>query len=704
MWTDIMQKRRIVCSIPHALIWTALWTVCAGYPAAAQAGDQGLSCGLNRRPLRYGVVLDASSSLTANRRSTEVAYGRVLTALAASLCSTDDSLRVYPFAAEGGTVQPPIWTLRPGPWLFRDAPGAAKAILDRGSPHTDLEAVMASAQRLFLTDTLAALILITDGSYFPADTGKDTVEVGFVLQRLQTLYERVAALRSAGHPVYAIGLGSDHVGAIDRALVIREPADAETWKWTVGDVLLDLRTSSGTDLLRAVFGSAFHRMEEPWVPDVLFGDAEAPWRSQLGYESSVDLKLEAVREISMEHLVFLPDSGAAGRRCPHPAVIFQSRQSSVEPSSARFCSVEKPRPGEIDSLVSSGVEFFFRQTEAFQLSYLPGILYGYHQIVIGEPAQPCASEKVREYVQNGGPWPPRGPRQAWAVLLGQDTSAEAGVLSDSVLPTDTLNMVSLPGSGCLVPSRQAGEPWRREGRHLLLVRRNGVTMLRRVELRNPRIGGQPRLRVLAGGFPPGSIAWLSICARTEDRLAYDESVGLSWGGRNLFLHPLAPQRSRIWCGARASRQFSSVVLVSEVKRSGYLFVTTETDPNAHLSSAEWYPVDRSGRGWFLMSWPFVLGLVVLSTVAQVWYWKKVPTATARATNESIALLLTRRSCTLLRNMVLVLVLAEIITFLFVLDPSGVTQLPAKAVIALSLYALKLSIAYLLPELVEDSLS
>jgi hypothetical protein len=106
-----------------------------------------------------------------------------------------------------------------------------------------------------------------------------------------------------------------------------------------------------------------------------------------------------------------------------------------------------------------------------------------------------------------------------------------------------------------------------------------------------------------------------------------------------------------------------------------------------------------------MSWPFVLGLVVLSTVAQLWYWKKLPAATAGATHESITFLLTKRGCTLVRNVVLVLVIAEIVTFLFVLDPSGVTQqLPTKAVIALALYALKLSIAYLLPELIEDSLS
>jgi hypothetical protein len=682
----------------------ALSAVLICFPAtvsAQLAGQTDLRCG-TRSTARYGIVLDASSSLSTHGTSAETAYSRILRVLAESLCRTDQPLRVYAFPEEYGTLEGPVASLRPGTGLVREVPVVSRLVLSRGSRHTDLDVVVSAIERLFTTDTLDAVILVTDGSYYPAGFSPDSATLHTVLARLNSLYETAARLRENRMPLHVIGLHSDQAHALDQQLVLRAPLDPADWIWEPGDTAIDLTTASGSALLRTVFGNSFHRQDEEWVPAVLFDGSYSVWRARLGYESSVGLRLAALRAVSLEHLVFLP---ADGTECITLKVgmALQFRRTASDGSRRQFCSLENPDAAVIDSLIKYGVqEVVFRQRPVFELAQIPQVLYGYYQIAVAEPGKVCAPETVRDHFLNGGAWPPSRIPRAWAVLLPQTLTFHDSATASFALPSDTLALVSIPGTDCLIPDRNIGEPWRAEGPHLLWVHRDTMAMLQRVELRKPRVGSSPLLRVLPGGFPPNSAAWVRICADVTEVLGPDQSVGLAWAGRNLFLGRMNSAHSHSGCTEPGSHRFSSVVRIASLKPSGYLFIGSETDPLTHITTHEWYPVLNSETGMFLMPWRYIILLVFISVCGQLIYWRWASQSADRH-DESQAKRITRRGCTIFRVIIFTLVISELITCWFVLDRSGVTPIPWEVIVAMVLYGIKLTIAFMLPELIEDSL-
>ncbi|HYR09869.1 MAG TPA: hypothetical protein VEQ60_18990, partial [Longimicrobium sp.] len=560
--------------------------------------------------------------------------------------------------------------------------------------------MVSAIERLFTTDTLDAVILVTDGSYYPTGFSRDsTTTLHAVLARLNSLYETTTRLRDSRKPLHVIGLHSDEVRAIDRQLFLEAPLDSADWNWEPGDTAINLATASGTALLRSVFGNSFHRQDEEWVSDVMFDGPNSVWRARLGYESSAGLRLAALRAVSLDHLVFVPAEGTECVRLKL-GVVLQFRRTASDGSRRQFCSLENPDAAVIDSLIKYSVkEVVFRQRPVVELAQIPQVLYGYYQIAVAEPGKVCAPETVRRHFLNGGTWPPSRTPRAWAVLLPQTPASHDSASASFTLSSDTLSLVSLPGTDCLIPDRNIGESWRNEGPHLLWVHRGTMAMLQRVELRRPRVGSSPLLRVLPGGFPPNSAAWVRICAGFTEALGRDQAVGLAWAGRNLFLGKPSSTQSQSGCKDPGSHRFSSIVRVSSLKPSGYLFIGSETDSLAHITTSEWYPVVNSETGMFLMPWRYILLLTLISLAGQVIYWKWF--SKSADGHETRAKRITRRVCTIIRVVIFTLVVSEMVTCWLVLDKSGVTPMPWEVIMAMFLYAFKLSIAFMLPELIED---
>jgi hypothetical protein len=154
--------------------------------------------------------------------------------------------------------------------------------------------------------------------------------------------------------------------------------------------------------------------------------------------------------------------------------------------------------------------------------------------------------------------------------------------------------------------------------------------------------------------------------------------------------------------------FSSIIAVEGTRSSGYISVARTGTSNR--TSEEIYPVVKGGRGHFLLPIWLAVGVFGLGCVLQLCFWswqrdhgsrwRRLPDAEKQDGGKRLG----RRLVTLCRAGALALVLAEIGIVLRVTDRTGTfSYLGPSIVIGVALYAAKLGVGFLLPEIVADEL-
>lgn len=661
-------------------------------PAGAQNGEDaaGLKCG-TRRPIRYALVFDASASLRRHQESVVEAYTRLLRVLSEALCEGDRPMQVFAFPRDGGGHMQTDLQLRPGNGQRELARQVARQLLQTRTPHSDLPMVLRSVSR----DVHAydVIFFVTDGSYYPRALHGQEIGLDAVRDSLDVLAGLAKDPR-----LFVIGVRAEHEPALDPALRARlsPPADGD-WRWgSPGGAEVELDTARGGALLHALFGPRYQPIEELSLPRFLFAGSHGAWLRAAGYRAGTAMQIGDLREVRLEHLVAERPADSATARCP--------RDPAIEPRLAtayglrEFCSIQAPDTTVLARLAReqwSGFAYLQAQVPGFDS--IPASIYGYHQLILPTEKGACTAAHVQQYLAAGRPWPDSTSETGWVRLVHLGTRG-----------TETVGLVPLPGTGCLVAGGRGGTPLRSTGTHLLYASAAGRVAVKTVELNASPLAWQPELRFWSGGFPPSNAAWLHVCVGLRAPLSPGERLYLITGERTFELRPPGAKKCQVY-GGRQGHLFSSIIAMDGARRSGYLSVglTGTMQP----ASAEIYPVVNVSRGYFLLPLWMAAILFGIGCLFQVGYWRWLrrrrgprssPPPPQKSDGESRVL---RRIATLCRAGLLALILAEFVIVVLVTDKSGTfSHLGPQVLIGVAIYAAKLWVGFLLPEMVADELT
>lgn len=675
----------------------SLLVLCAGTAGAQDAGGSaGLRCG-SRAPVRYAVVFDASSSLRRHHDDVVEAYTRLLQVLSEALCEGDPPMQVFAFPADGDGHMHNTLRLSPGDGQRELARQVARQLLGTTTPHSDLPLVLRSVAR----DVHAAdvVFVVTDGSYYPRDLRGRHMSLDAVRDSLDALAREAAVPR-----LFVIGVRSEQEPALDPALRARLSLHADgDWGWRPQagpEVQLD--TAHGGAMLHALFGARYQPIEELSLPRFLFAGGHGAWLRAAGYQVGGRLRISDLRGVRLEHLVAEPWADSATALCPRDAALstLQSRRANAY-GLREFCSIQAPDEATLERLSRERwTRFAYLQAGIPGFDSLPGNIYGYHQLALPTENGTCSPSHVEQYLGDGRAWPASVEETGWIRMVR---------LSDRKV--DTIGLVALPGTGCLVAGGRAGTALRDTGDHLLYASVGGHVAVKQVHLDPPRLSWQPELRFWSGGFPPSNAAWLHVCAGLSSPLNPGERLQLTSGGRTFELRPPGDRK----CWAHGSRHlghvFSSIIAVDGIRSSGYLAVARTG--TGQRTSPEIYPIVKEGRGHFLLPLWLAALLFAGSCVMQVLFWVQQhysgsrwrQPADAHQQAPSTGQVVLRGTITLFRAGTLPLIVAEIGIVVFVTDRTGnFAYLGPSIMIASVIYAAKLWVGFLLPEFVTDELT
>lgn len=663
-----------------------------GMSAGDARAQEPLRCG-TRDPIRYTLVLDVSSSMRDNRAEATDAYADIIATLTTILCR-GDSLDVLGFPSTGRHRMEGLAQFG-APLSRSDARALAVRVLESGVRHTDLTMVLQSIRKDIRADVV---FMATDGSFYPSDVR--SVSYRDLQDRLHD-FTGTAAPPSEGPAVYAIGVRSNAEFAIDRDLSVDWPVGAGAWTY-LNEQEVNLRSISGTELLKAAFGGRFQAYGDGWLHALLFDRGRMVWEA-LGYESPARVHLRDIQTASIEHLLFIPPDGAEAQECPAlaaPTARPRVQRVITAPSGrSGFCSLAAPSPEDLSELEGLGVtRIVYRQGSPFDLSSIPGTIYGFHQIVAGLGDQRCTHRDVRTYLQRGEPWPPRGSKEG--VVEIRPLSA-GGLLK-------TLDLVRLPGTPCLVAQAPVPSEWDVDGPHLLYLHREGTTAVRPIVLGRRRVVAGPSVRRRDGGFILGPGSRLSTCVELSQPLAPDEMLTLLIPGRE---HPLTDNHDPSSCALpekaspdspRARYVFSSVVVPNAAMHSGYLFLGSRADSLAQGQSTEWYPLTIVSTGRFYLSWLGLVSSFLLGVVLQmaILAWEN-PQARGRVwTLRPLRHVLGR----MLRAGFITVLVCGAFMAAWATEWSGVEMVPLSLLLGVVGCLIKLVVSLVLPALYEEGLT
>lgn len=675
----------------------ALLPVLIAGPVAAQHEEDsaGLDCG-SRNPIQYAVVFDASSSLRRYQEAVVDAYGRVLRVLSEALCKGDPPIQVFAFPHDGNGHVQHTFRLEGGGGQRELARDVARRLLRTNTPHSDLPMVLRNVARD--APGASVIFVVTDGSYYPRDLGGGSMSLDAVRDSLD-------ALAGIAHDprFLVIGVRAEQEPALDPALRTRlsSPAGGD-WGWSApGGPMVQLDTAHGGALLHALFGPRYQPIEELSLPRFLFAGSHGAWLRAAGYHRGEGLQISDLREVRVQHLVADPRADSATARCPRdrafPGIV--PRLAGAY-GSREFCSIHAPDTATLTRLSRERWnDFAYRQAEVPGFAAIPASIYGYHQLILPAGNGSCTPADVEQHLYEGKAWPDSISETAWIRLVHlPDRKAE------------TVGLVPLSGTGCLVAGGRAGRALRSSGPHLLYASVGDTIALKQVHLEEPRLAWEPELRFWAGGFPPSNAAWLHVCAGLHAPLDPGERLQFTTGGRSFELRP--PGDKKCWAhGTRhQGHTFSSVIAVEDVRSSGYLSVTRTG--TSQRTSPEIYPVVKEARGYFLLPLWLAGLLFSASCVLQCLFWAgqrrfggRWRVRSSGQEQRSRGQVLLHGTSTLLRAGVLPLIVAEIFIVAFVTDRTGsFSHLTPAVIISATCYAAKLWIGFLLPEIMSDELT
>jgi hypothetical protein len=585
---------------------------------AAQSPGSPLDCG-GREPIKYAVVLDASSSLRRGherRDSTYHYYARILSMVSGALCA-DDKLAVYTFAKGPESQMTPLAIITASERSQERIEAISQIRAEDYTRHTDFLVALRRIQGdLVREDSVKVVILITDGSFFPLQQGRGRWTPDAIRAHLTDLGGYIQQIRGS-FQLQVVGIGSEREYAIDRDLKgvrwSERPAERQ-WVWR--NKRLDLKEAHGHDLLEAIFDStSYHPYSAFTLWEALVETTEGPGQKELGYTAGWGLSLHDFNRLPIRHLVFLPPGSSGSRNCNLPGEGANPRLSQEVPKDTNgqvFCSLANPTADELEGLHRSAVKHF---------AFLPvwpsrsdtATLNGLHQVVSADQGQTCDSLVMSRHFAQGGSWPSRGKAIGTLRIFalgnrGGDTTVDLHRYMDT---------------HCRVPAF-SDDGWRREGgRYVLLFHVPGASTVQSRTFDNPDIWITTTV-LRPGGFPfpPDKIGFLRVCVETLEKIPAGMGLRVDIQGE---VHTLTAERGRSRCklqGGRGGNRhlygFSSIVrLPTPDLYSARLVLMRDDASPVQRGEAPWYPLEMVRDGKLLLSFWCLLGNAGLGVALQI---------------------------------------------------------------------------------------
>ncbi len=650
------------------------------------------------------MVLDASSSLRRGghaTRQTEESYIDVMEQIAGLMCR-GERMVVYPVVRDEQIRLLPVDSVLAEDVSRARLRGLAQQALGRDPGHSDiLLLVDRTREAVFSRSGTRAVFVVTDGSFYPHRVpARRDWRLQAVMDRLTDLDRLVPRLRQDSIPWYVVGLRADRVPAVDPELAVIWP-DSAGRAWAHGAESLDLREMSGDSLLAEVFGAAYVRQERLDLWKLMIGAPGSPWQRLLDYSNGWARGLAELRAVRMEHLMFVPEDGGGPDACAR--VRYGPRAEDAPPPvqpvrvgpNRRFaCSLERPTPPEIDSIVARGVAAYaFRQTPRFHPLEDPAPLYGLHEFILSADATPCPDWTLsRDALQSRRPGGPAVGLLEVVPIGGERVN-------------DTVSMVQHRSSPCIVPNVSLDTAGGRQGEYLLFVSDTGGEWVHRRQFQVPKLrlasvdyrpGGFP--------FPPGRLVLLGVCIHSTAPMRPGEKLVVEL---DTALHELARAQREDCPQPRAGSQrshvygFRGVVLLESTNLASARVGIAPGGESASIPyRGGWLPVPLVPNGTWFLSRGCLIGSALLGALVQMgylWFFAGVRLANLRRMRRLLSVALS-----VFISAMLMVIFTEFCVMVNE-SPLHSSSIPIPFGMVVFGHALKLLAAALVPELVEDAL-
>jgi len=677
---------RIVVASTLAVLATAA----AINPALTQPRNVLTECG-GRPPIRYAAVFDASSSVRdkpALRDQTEASYRKLLGLFAGLLCR-GDTLEVYTFPAGRTTRMDPLVEITSASRAPSHLSATARRVIEAHSSHTDLHLVTRGIVRdLLASEPPDAVFLVTDGSYYPFGPTPDdrtldrvhdslTELAGFVTQTMQGDTSRV----------FVIGVNAANSYAVDRQLGLALPASSEDRRWEG----VDLFEGHGEDLLRVLFKTRYIALSELSLWKVLLEPPHSLWARRLDYLTHRELPWDEVRSLAVRHLVYVPGGPGGSTSCPPLAG--DDTTASVEKAGytvagSVLCSLNDPTPAQLAAIREPPKYYALRQDTSLWPAAGTRHVRGLNDLLFRGSASECGTGSLRSHFASGGRWPLPDTTPVGKLHISH---------TDKVAWMDSMPLIRLGGTGCVVPLFTSGAWPRPPGRYLVKVTHEKTAVFRltvdtaRIEVVDAfiRPGGLP--------FPSDRIALVRVCVRTRRPLAGHERM---WIRLEDKLLPVTHERAHRCDGAAPDvAAFSGLVGLEHTdRRSAEVFVASEGVRPESPRAGEWLAVSLKKDGKLLQSWLNLGGWFFAGMVLQLGY--------GRWANRRSPAGWVRRRATWSGAAMSGIIVAVVGQFVVVARETDVDSDRIPVILALSVLAhmAKLLAAALVPEHVEELMS
>jgi hypothetical protein len=696
-----MHLRRFSLLFLNLRVGLALAAAFSAVPAGAQSPGSGLHCG-DRPPGSYAVVLDVSSSLRRDRGSsdaTEERYVDVLSLLTGLLCQ-GETLQVHTFVPSPRARTEAFDTLDAGERSRQRLRKVVGGSFRRDPLHTDLHlAVRRIRDDLLSRPGTRAVFLLTDGSFFPHDYDPADRRVQNIRDRLTDFASLADTLIRDASPLFVVGIGANDVEAVDRDVGVNWPQRGEDRLWRRAGVDIDLKKATGDTLLKLVFGRRYTLVDSLSLWTQLVGGPGSVWADSLDYTTGWGFSLSDLRDMSIQHLVFLPPAGGAARDCPPLRATHRNGDPPLERVEIGLdhdvmCSLQNPSREEVLQLVTDSVKnFAFRQHAHFQPVDGHTPAHGVHQLVVARAPGECREDILARHFAVGGAWPLQEETRSYMEIIPLSTRKR----------NDTLSMVQYPESDCLVPNFRLDQWERTAGDYLFMYKDRRGTWAQRRTLR------QPEMRLVSvifrpGGFPfpPDRLALVRICVASAGPLAADEEMIVQLADRR---YVLKPQNGAKLCERKVTLQdseqlygFGGVVLLRTSDLSfGRVLLKEKGVPSSAAVRGQWIPLRLQADGTLFLSWSKLALLLITGALAQLAFigwtlWRTRPRLTgARLLSMVLSVVL---------SSTLVLVIGECFEMVSATQIDGVS-VPVPFALLVLVYGMKLIAAAMVPEAVEE---
>ena len=240
------------------------------------------------------------------------------------------------------------------------------------------------------------------------------------------------------------------------------PQRGEDRLWRRAGVDIDLKKATGDTLLKLVFGRRYTLVDSLSLWTQLVGGPGSVWADSLDYTTGWGFSLSDLRDMSIQHLVFLPPAGGAARDCPPLRATHRNGDPPLERVEIGLdhdvmCSLQNPSREEVLQLVTDSVKnFAFRQHAHFQPVDGHTPAHGVHQLVVARAPGECREDILARHFAVGGAWPLQEETRSYMEIIPLSTRKR----------NDTLSMVQYPESDCLVPNFRLDQWERTAGDYL----------------------------------------------------------------------------------------------------------------------------------------------------------------------------------------------------------------------------------------------